>query len=118
MFVVFFYPYAWHACVCCTAGVKTQKPEFSAEGNSGFVFCLHLLGRYYVVSECFWREPHPSASILLHFLQHVHDDRKMVGISVEPLASGMCALRISFVFSFCLEEIVTAENLVLEVFQR
>lgn len=118
MFVVFFIPMLGMHAYAVRQGVKTQKPEFSAEGNSGFVFCLHLQGRYYVVSECFWREPHPSASILLHFLQHVHDDRQMVGISVEPLASSMCALRISLVFSFCLEEIVAAENLVFEVFQR
>ena len=34
----------------------------------------------------------------------------MVAISVEPHSAGMCTLRASLVFAFCLEEEIAAEN--------
>ena len=55
---------------------------------------------------------------LFGFLNKVYNSRQVVTVSVEPYASGMSAKIVAFVLSFLLEQIVSAEYFVPEVFQR
>ena len=83
--------------------------------SATFFVCILRLCRNYTISRFRFLS---NLRLGFQLFGNIYHHRKVVAIAIKPDATGMGSQRTALVFAFLLEEIVAAEHLALQVFQR